>query len=227
MDVYLIPLSGDRYELYCEHVAPLDVEAEGGPGGSWFARLRSRFTQMVRDAEEREDDKAAPPSDLGWLDRFQRWLMAWVAQRIAEQRLLWNLRREEAAVLVHPDDIDFEQAQTLVYGMLRVDYDRHRRWLVIDGVAMAITGPLLFFVPGPNLVAYYFAFRVVGHWLSMRGAAQGLHRTAWTGRSHTALTELRVVLGLDGRQRTAGLDAIAAALGLARLASFIERLAPR
>ena len=29
---------------------------------------------------------------------------------------------------------------------------------------------LLFLVPGPNVIAYYFAFRMVGHYFSLRGA---------------------------------------------------------
>ena len=55
--------------------------------------------------------------------------------------------------------------------MLRRDHDRHRIWLVVNTVLLVLSA-VLALVPGPNLVAYYFAFRVVGHWLSMRGAAR-------------------------------------------------------
>ncbi len=99
--------------------------------------------------------------------------MAWVAERIAEQRLLWNLRKQTTAVAVHPQDMTFEQVMVLIRRMLQRDYERHRLWLVVDTIGLIVSG-LLALVPGPNLLAYYFAFRVVGHWLSMRGATQGL-----------------------------------------------------
>ena len=67
----------------------------------------------------------------------------------------------------------FEQVMVLIRRMLQRDYERHRLWLVVDTIGLIASG-LLMLVPGPNLLAYYFAFRVVGHWLSMRGAAQGL-----------------------------------------------------
>ena len=41
-------------------------------------------------------------------------------------------------------------------------------------MVLLIVSGVLALVPGPNVLAYYFAFRVVGHWLSMRGARQGL-----------------------------------------------------
>ena len=55
----------------------------------------------------------------------------------------------------------------------RRDFEKHRFWLTIDALGFIASG-LLFLVPGPNAVAYYFAFRLVGHYLSMRGARQGL-----------------------------------------------------
>ena len=52
-----------------------------------------------------------------------------------------------------------------------------------------IASGVFFFVPGPNVIAYFFAFRVVGHWLSMRGAAHGRDTTSWTGRPSPVLTD--------------------------------------
>ncbi len=50
---------------------------------------------------------------------------------------------------------------------------KHRRWMIIDGLLVAITGPLFFFVPGPNVISWFFTFRAVGHFLSWRGARKG------------------------------------------------------
>ena len=113
-------------------------------------------------------------------------------ERVAEQRLLWNLRHESAVVAAHPQDLTFEQTLTLIHRTLQRDYERHRVWLVVDSVLL-IASAALMLIPGPNIVAYYFAFRVMGHWLSMRGAVQGLRGIAWTGRPCEPLTELREV----------------------------------
>jgi hypothetical protein len=44
----------------------------------------------------------------------QERIIAWVAERIAEQRLLWNLRRQTDVRAAHPSDMSFEQVMTLI-----------------------------------------------------------------------------------------------------------------
>jgi hypothetical protein len=80
-------------------------------------------------------------------------------------------------------------------------------------------------VPGPNVIAYYFAFRVVGHWLSMRGAAQGLHHVTWTSRPCPPLDELRELAVLDPPAREHRLRDVAERLRLPYLSAFFERVA--
>jgi hypothetical protein len=223
MDVFVIPVGSGRYELYCEDAAEPDVPLASPTG--FIGKLRYRFSVMLRAAEER---RHSPPDfhDVPrsrW-DRLQEHIMAWVAERIAEQRLLWNLRRQTAAVAVHPHDMTFEQVLTLIQRTLRRDYERHRVWLVVDSVGL-IASALLTLVPGPNLLAYYFAFRVVGHWLSMRGATQGMRHVAWTSRPCPPLNELRDAAVMEPGTRAARIDDIAARLHLRHLSTFFERVA--
>ena len=221
----MVPIGPDRYELYCEVAANLDEDDGPAPTGL-FGRLRRQFTLMLRAAEERQHRHGPPDPEptKTWLGRLQDRVMAWVAERIAEQRLLWNLRRQTEALALHPDDMTFDQAQTLIHRILQRDYDRHKVWLVVDTVFLLASG-VLFFVPGPNLVGYYFAFRVVGHWLSMRGASQGLHRVLWTGRGCPPLTELRRVAVMPPGDREDHVHAIADRLRLQRFSTFFERVA--
>jgi K+-H+ exchange-related protein len=230
MDVFVIPIGDDRYELYCEPSVDQETVDEVPPTGL-FGRLRYQFGVMLRAAEERQhrqphSDTAEPGRKVGAYRALQDRALRWVAQRIAEQRLLWNLRRETSAVAVHPPDVTFAEMFTLIRRTLQRDYDRHRVWLVIDGVLLILSG-LLTLVPGPNLVAYYFAFRVVGHWLSMRGASQGLHRVTWSGRPCPPLTELRDVVRLEAPAREARVHDIASRLRLPHLSTFVERVAVR
>jgi K+-H+ exchange-related protein len=225
MDVFVIPIGLDRYELYCEasvETPSLDPAAKGIIG-----RIRHRFAVMLHQAEERQ--RTGTPSPTGaatWLTRVQDYIMAWVAERVAEQRLLWNLRHESAVVAAHPQDLTFEQTLTLIHRTLQRDYERHRVWLVVDSVLL-IASAALMLLPGPNIVAYYFAFRVMGHWLSMRGAVQGLRGIAWTGRPCEPLTELREVASLHGAAREQRVHEIAARLRLQHLSTFFERVAVR
>jgi len=86
---------------------------------------------------------------------------------------------------------------------------------------------LFFFVPGPNVVSWYFTFRTVGHFLSWRGALRGLNHITWTPEASAPLAGIQAALTLGSAERCARLDAIAGELGLAHLTGFIERLRER
>src|SRR5687767_967982 len=132
MDVFLVPVGRDAYELYCEHVDDPEDEDEAGDepardevrpvddvggAGAWvarlfarlkawpldlFARLKAQFQQMLAEAErERRHANVSAPRG-NWLQRARRRGMRWVVESIAEQRLLWNLRRHVEATLHYP-----------------------------------------------------------------------------------------------------------------------------
>ena len=216
--VFLVPLGGQRYELYCErhHTGP----DEAPTGGGWLAGMRQKFSTMLRKAEEAEDTE---PESSGLWARVQARMMAWVAERVAEQRLLWNLRGRDAAVVTHADDLPFEQVMEIVRTSLRADHGRHLRWLIVDTLLFVGSG-VFFFVPGPNLIAYFFAFRVVGHWLSMRGAADGRDKTAWTGRPSPQMTALRAAVARPAHERARAIEPLARELDLHRLTVFVDRM---
>jgi len=222
MDVFVIPVGADRYEMYCEHRTEIEPDGDAPPTG-WLARLQRRFGQILRDAEDQEEGRSRRDAPRGLAGRLQARLMSWIVERIAEQRLLWNLRTRTAAVAVHPDDVPFEEVLAQVRRMLRRDYERHRFWLVIDAIGLAVTA-LFTIIPGPNLLAYYFTFRVGGHWLSMRGAANGQHRVAWTGRPSRPLTSLRDVWILTPPERRRRVREVADELRLAKLPRFVDRV---
>lgn len=238
MDVFLVPVGPDAYELYCEHVdepeAHDDPADEQLPDGfvarlgyrlnpvRIFRLLKFRFHMMLSEAErDRRHGIAARTTD-GWMQRVKRRSMRWVAESIAEQRLLWNLRRHDTATLLHPDDLSEDEAVTVRRRQLERDFGKHRFWLAIDSLLM-IGSALLILVPGPNIIGYYFAFRVVGHFFSVRGAARGLKDVTWTHEPSAALTELKGALSLDPAGRLRQAEAIASRLRLDHLATFFQR----
>jgi len=226
MEVFLVPVSAERYELYCE--VPDEPEApeqdqEAQPRG-FIRRMVQRFRSMIDDAERerRQGPPEGPPR--GWASRVKARTLRWVAESIAEQRLLWHLRRQADGTFYYPDDMDEPTAVASLRGQLRRDFDKHRFWLVIDSLGFIASG-LLMLVPGPNVLAYYFAFRMVGHFLSLRGARQGLNRMTWSHVASAPLSDLRRTLHLRPEAREPRVRDIADRLRLEHLASFFERTA--
>lgn len=223
MDVFVVPVGADKYELYCETANDEPVAPEPVPTGL-LGKLRYRFSAMLAAAEARQHDHSTPVEPArGWTGRLQERTLAWVAERIAEQRLLWHLRKQTTAVASHPQDMTFDEVMLLIRQTLQRDHQRHRLWLVIDTLLFIASGALVL-VPGPNLLAYYFGFRLVGHYLSMRGAAQGLNGVEWTGRPCPPLTELRDVGALAPEVRDARIHDVAERLRLPHLSTFFERV---
>ena len=223
MDVYLVPVGADRYELYCEvPEEPHDADAAAPRG--FVRRMVSRFQEMLREAERARRQGQPDDHKGGWLSRIHAKTMRWVAESIAEQRLLWHLRRQTDATLHYPADLDQAAAASLMRAQLVRDFDKHRFWLAIDSLGFAASG-LLMLVPGPNFIAYYFAFRLVGHYFSLRGARQGLRRTVWHHAGSEPLAELRRAIALAPEQRERQVHDVAARLRLEHLATFFERTA--
>jgi hypothetical protein len=223
MDVYLLPVGPSRYELYCE-VADEAGEAVDPATQGVVRRLVHRFQQMIKEAERARRQGAAAAAPAGWAGRVRARALRWVAESIAEQRLLWHLRSQDGARLFHPDDVERHDAEQLLRAQLTRDVEKHRFWLVIDLAGFIVSG-LLALIPGPNLVAYYFAFRLVGHYLSMRGARRGLRVVSWSYEASQPLTELRHALALEPSARAFRVRAVADALRLEHLASFFQRSA--
>jgi hypothetical protein len=141
MDVYLIPTAtAGRYELYYE--APDDPPTETGESGGglldrltfgWFSRVQHRFDDMLLEAEEwRHRRHEAQPEPAGVLAKARRKVMGYIVERIAEQRLLWHLRKQERVCARIPSDISESDADAVIRGMVKKDADHHLKWLWVD-----------------------------------------------------------------------------------------------
>lgn len=224
MDVFLVPVAAQVYELYCEVPDPPFEDAT--PPKGVFRSLMRRFRDTIAAAErERKARLNGQPIEepVSWWGRIKARTLRWAAENIAEQRLLWHLRTCMRASLGYPSDLSEGDARAAMRAQLTRDYEEHRRWLILDIVGFIGSGVLML-VPGPNVLAYYFAFRVVGHFLSMRGARHGLEVTAWQLCPSDELRDIRPLVHENVPDRGARLRAIQDRLRLDHLASFVERM---
>jgi hypothetical protein len=234
MDVYLIPLGADWYELYCEPraISPElepDAEVQGMMG-----RLKRYFREVIAAAEQARKARSTAGSQAaastlntgGLYARTKNRMLAWIADKIAEQRLLWALRQQESATLAYPTDLTQDEADDIARRILQRDADRHRWWLGIDTILLLLSA-LLILLPGPNFIGYYFAFRVVGHYLSWRGARHALDTLQWQMTPSGPLADVRAAIDMAPSQRTHLLHEIASRLCLDELPTFVERCAFR
>ena len=221
MNIFLVPVDRTRYELYCE---PNDADH---PPGAFTGKLLRRAREVLAEEQEARRDRrtaqAADAGEVGWTARMRASLTRGLAAWLTQHRLLWHMRHVREGVLVHSADLDAEQALAIARGRLQRQSDHHRFWMVIDAIATAIFGPLFFFVPGPNLISWYFAAKMAGHWLSFQGARRGVSRVEWSARVSPALDEVREALALPAVERRPRLRELSRELHLEQLATFVER----
>lgn len=230
VDVYLVPIGPAGYELFCESAESEDLDpVEDAPAGN---RFHARFRRMMAEVQEQRRARrlaevpADPAEAQPWLIRLRNTVVGWVAEAIAERRLLWHLRKQAALELVHPADLDGDRALAETRRRLGRDAEHHLRRLFTSSLLAGLLG-LLFFVPGPNVLGYYFVFLAVGHLLAWRGARHGLANVQWRTRASEPLGELRGILDLNPDERAGHVRDVAARLGLDYLAPFVERMAVR
>ena len=232
IDVYLVPIGPAGYELFCESAEIDGADPAEAPSSGSSGRFYAQFRRMIAEVQEQRRARrlaevpADPDAQLPWLIRLRNTVVGWVAEAIAEWRLLWHLRKQAALELVHPADLDGDDALAETRRRLGRDAEHHLRRLFTSSVLALLLG-LLFFVPGPNVLGYYFGFLAVGHLLAWRGARHGLAHVQWRTRASEPLKELRGILDLNPDERAGHVRDVAARLGLDYLAPFVERMAVR
>jgi hypothetical protein len=219
--VYLVPVGKGLFELYSETPDDPPPDARAPATAGFWRRLLHRMHQRWDDTVQLA---SRPGSADGWFARVRDRAVCKAAESIAEQRTLWSLRHFTAVSLVHPSDLSEAAAAAARDALLTHARRHHGWWLTID-TTLFIGSGVLMLIPGPNILAYYFAFRVLGHYFSWRGARQAIDATAWRLTPEPVLAELGGLAHVARSARAARVAAIAAELNLPRLAAFFDRTA--
>jgi hypothetical protein len=217
MRVFLVPAGRDRFELYSEA-----VEDPGAPPGQEDGRFR-RWAHNVSVQWQHLVEAARRGRPRSKLARWRDAVVCRLAETIAEQRTLWALRTHSEATLQYPASIPQDRARSELDRSLSHARRHHLRWWIVD-LILFVSSVVFFFIPGPNLVAYYFAFRLIGHLQSWRGARQAMDVIKWSFEPDPGLAELASLIALPRAERAPRVAAIAARLNLPRLPSFFDRV---
>ena len=104
VDIYLLPVGPQDYELYCEPIDHAAARASGVESG-----LRARASKAfhgildyIENERHRRHEREESQHHRGPLQRVRDRIMAWMAERVAEQRLLWRLRSVSEAAVHQP-----------------------------------------------------------------------------------------------------------------------------
>jgi hypothetical protein len=218
MVVFLVPAGLDRFELYSEA-----GDEPGTPPAQDEGRFR-RWAHAVNLQWHQLVETARRGRARGRLARWRDAVVCRLSETIAEQRALWALRSQTEATLRYPSHIRVERARSELNRSISHARAHHLRWFIIDALLFVASG-IFFFIPGPNLVAYYFAFRFIGHLQSWRGARQSMDVITWAHEPDSGLAELASLVDRPRAERAPRVAAIAAGLKLQRLSSFFDRVA--
>ena len=150
-----------------------------------------------------------------------RRVLGWLKQKPGpEEALLRSLRTAKSIELFHPSSLDTETVRHMWMHFLGRG-QKHHLLAALGHLALAgVTTPLMF-LPGPNVVSYWFLFRATIHALALLGS-----RRAQGGRFQTTLVP---VPALDEALPETGMDPtlidrVSAACGVEKLRVFLRRM---
>jgi len=212
----LIPLGRSRFEPYAE--PPVDADRplahDAGRIRRWLHRANQQWHILVDGARLR----SATTGFAKWRDS----IVCKLADSLDEQRTLWALRNATRATVLFPSSLERDSARSLLDQILDAARSYHGRRLIVYVVLFVLSG-VFFFVPGPNIVAYYLGFQSFGHLQSWRGARRALTGVEWTLQPSDDLAELATLVQEPQAARAARVEDIARRLDLEHLPAFFER----
>ncbi|MDR1990194.1 MAG: hypothetical protein LBQ09_08185 [Acidobacteriaceae bacterium] len=221
MRLCLLPLGGNRFELYAE--LPDETPAAVTPNAGLIRRIVNLTAVKWREMVAAANDNISHRRDGGWLARWCDRLICHLAESVAGQQAFWALARHDHATLRYPASIDETAAREVLLRVLREARRLHGRWLVFDAV-LFVPSLVLTLIPFPNIPAYYLAVRIVTHFQSWRAAGRA-PALVWTLHADADLAELATLVDVPPAVREPRVRAIAERLDLQRLPAFFERMA--
>jgi hypothetical protein len=210
--IYLLRLDDGRIVFHSEAPSSADgdtaessIPTRGVRG--WLERRGRALTESVARSEG---------SITSWFRRTWVWLHRWTAP---DEELLRSLRMAEHFELSHPASLTTAATRHYWVGYLASRRRRHLFWLVVNLLILppAVLAAVL---PGPNVLGFWFAYRVLMHLFAWVGAGRARRNAKAT--TFVPMPELDAPVRLDDQGQ---LSRLAEQLSAPHLPAILRRLA--
>jgi hypothetical protein len=183
--IYLLLIDHERFFFYWD---PSDASSDWGEADDSTEPPRSGVRGWVQAKFHKFSSAWNQPHSLAmrWMRRAWDWLHTWGHPDEAMLARLWKARTID---LHHPAARPGDEVRELWQGYLGQQWRRHLVWLIFNGTIAPPAIAILWILPGPNLIGYWFAYRAIHHLL----VVGGIRRV----RRKVIATELHPVRELD------------------------------
>jgi hypothetical protein len=163
--IYLLSIDNRRFFFYADESDASGEDCDGagssaatGTGrGRWIHGRLERLKAVWEHPESRV---------ICWTHQVWDWLHSWAHP---DESMLARLRSAHRIDLHHPAGRPAEQVRALWRAYLNHRWWRHLFWLGTNGLAAIPGMAILWVLPGPNVLGYWFAYRTVHHGLIVWG----------------------------------------------------------
>lgn len=160
MKVYLLMMH-ERPVFYSEGLEEGERLAASRRGARGWLERKLRAMRVALEQSE---------SGMG---RTLRRLRDWLHLQISpDETLLRGLRSSKLIAVYHPTTMTAEESVAAWREYLGTRQRYHGFWFALNAVLSPL-GVLLTPIPGPNVVAYWFVYRAICHFLAIMGISRG------------------------------------------------------
>jgi hypothetical protein len=163
--IFLLLIDHERFFFYSD---PSDPPSDWGEGPDSTEPSQSGVRGWIHAKIHKFKAAWRQPHSgaMRWMRRSWDWLHSWAHP---DEVMLARLRTARTIDLHHPAARPGDEVRALWQLYLGQQWRRHLVWLVFNGSIAPPAIAILWILPGPNLIGYWFAYRAIHHLLVIWG----------------------------------------------------------
>lgn len=196
--VYLLLVNQERYFFYSDD-SEAEESSEGGQDAraGFVARLMERWRQLQTSVRTSKAGMAR------WIRRSWEWLHK---RARPDETMLARFRSSRRIDLHHPANRSRNEVAEIWHRYLTERARQHTIYFGYNVIIAPFAVALLWPLPGPNVIGFWFAYRTVHHWFVLKGirfVRSGRIPTEYHGDS---ALDLPIDQDENGQARHGGID---------------------